>query len=100
MRPKQHKSKPKRQLIGGRLVYPQGMPKPKLIGGRLMTPQVMPMTIRGPLPVAVPIQSTNLTTQVQRDMGQGLSNMSAQDRINMAFKNLRLGQTGRGVRML
>lgn len=77
-------------------------PKRKLIGGRLMYPAVMPRTIKTELPVAYPvsIHSTNLSTQVQRDAGQGISNMSAQDRVNLAFKNMRVGQTGRGVRML
>lgn len=78
-------------------------PKRKLVGGRLIIPQrQIPFAFKGPASVSsVPIRSTNITTQVQRDMGQGLSNMSAQDRINTAFKNLRLGQqNGRGVRML
>lgn len=106
MRPNQYKPKPKRKLIGGRLVYPGGMPKPRLVGGRLVYPQVMPRTVRGPLPQAVPmtrpIQTVDIKTQVQRDVGAGIHNLSAQDRINMAFKNMKLGpqQRGQGVRML
>ena len=85
MRPK-HGVKPKRKLIGGRLVYPA----------------VMPRTVKPELPVAypAPIHSTDLATQVQRDAGRGISNMSAQDRVNLAFKNMRVSQSGRGVRML